>query len=136
MNTYFVLNKKDRLGTIQPRPFQLVLAEMKRQEIEEAKLKQTANLKHENLLNPTRKENGLNELSTPINSKSTESEEIPFSVKTNNNENIPLDLVQNSLLKPLVNNDQIIKPLEHINESSQSVKSLQGQSRSRTCELL
>ena len=45
MNTYFVLNKKDRSGTIQLRPFEIVLKEMRKEEIEEAKLKQRNNLK-------------------------------------------------------------------------------------------
>ena len=40
IKTYFVLNKKDRSGNIQSRPFQQVLEEMKRQEIEEIKAKQ------------------------------------------------------------------------------------------------
>lgn len=138
MNAYFVLNKKDRSGTVQSRPFQHVLAEMKRHEIEEAKLRQTANLKHESLLKSTIKENGTNELSTPISSKVTETEEIPTLTKTDDsNHNGVLHLVQNVLSKPVINNDhQPIRTSEKISESHPSAKSLQGQSRSRTCELL
>ena len=45
IGTYFILNKRDRSGKGQPRPFQVVLDGMKRQETEEAKLKQSNSLK-------------------------------------------------------------------------------------------
>jgi len=123
LNTYFVLNKKDRSGITQSRPFQTVLAEMKRQEIEEAKLKQSANLKRESLQNSSVKENGFSQLTTTTNSKSIKFDEVSSPVKINNDENVSLHLVQNSLPKPIINNDQ-------------TIKSLQGRPRSRTCELL
>ncbi|CAF3149719.1 unnamed protein product [Rotaria socialis] len=43
--TYFILNKKDRSGKVIQRPFQSILSQMKREETEEAKLKQTNSLK-------------------------------------------------------------------------------------------
>lgn len=43
--TYFILNKKDRAGKGQVRPFHAVLEAMKKQETEEAKLKQSSSLK-------------------------------------------------------------------------------------------
>jgi len=49
--TYFILNKKDRSGKIQSRPFQAVLEAMKKQETEEAKLKQSSSLKGGNIQN-------------------------------------------------------------------------------------
>ncbi len=51
MATYFILNKKDRSGKIQSRPFQAVLDSMKKQETEEAKLKQSSSLKGGNIQN-------------------------------------------------------------------------------------
>ncbi|CAF1069591.1 unnamed protein product [Rotaria magnacalcarata] len=45
VTTFFILNKKDRNGKVIQRPFQSILKEMKRQETEEAKLKQTNSLK-------------------------------------------------------------------------------------------
>jgi hypothetical protein len=45
ITTYFILNKRDRVGKAQARPYQLILEEMKREDIEKAKLKQSSSLK-------------------------------------------------------------------------------------------
>ena len=61
ITTYFILNKKDRAGKVIPRPFQTVLEEMKREDTEKAKMKQTSSLKGTNAGAPaaaTVKENG------------------------------------------------------------------------------
>jgi hypothetical protein len=133
INTYFVLNKKDRLGIVQSRPFHLVLQEIKRQEIEDAKLKQSANLKDRNVPNHSPKENGFNHSTSPINSKSIESVEIPM--KINNDEDLTLDSIQNSLTTSKRNTDRSIKTSEMMSDTRHSTKSLKRRPRSRTCEL-
>lgn len=50
--TFFILNKKDRTGKVQTRPFQVVLDTMKKQETEEAKIKQSSSLKGGGAQNP------------------------------------------------------------------------------------
>ena len=64
--TYFILNKKDRTGKVAPRPFHAVLEEMKKQETEKAKMKQSSSLKGTNAGTPgtTVTENG-NHLAPP-----------------------------------------------------------------------
>ncbi len=131
MNTYFVLNKKDRLGTMQSRLFHLVLAEMKRKEIE--KIKESATLKHESVENSSPIENGFDQLINPDNSKSTE---IPLSVQIDNVENGELHFAQKSTLEHKFSTDQSTKTSEVISHPRHSIKSFQRQSHSRTCELL
>jgi hypothetical protein len=104
MNTYFVLNKKDRSGNNQLRPFKVVFQEMKRQEIEEAKKKQWTNFRSENQQHSLPIENGFDHSKT-------------LTVETEINGR----------------DDQSVKPSE---VTTHSTKSLQVQSRSRTCELL
>ena len=50
--TYFILSKKDRTGKAQVRPFHAILDAMKKQETEEAKLKQSSSLKGAYALTP------------------------------------------------------------------------------------
>jgi len=136
MNTYFVLYKKDRLGAPRSRPYHLVLEEMKRQEIEDAKLKQSIYVKHESIRNPPLKENGLNQLITPMNTKSTESVQTASPVNINNGKDVSLRFTRISPSKPKISNDQPIKTSELISDPSHSMISMQRRSRSRTCELL
>ena len=53
ITTYFVLNKKDRSGKVITRPFQIILEEMKRQDTEKAKMKQSSSLKGATIPTPT-----------------------------------------------------------------------------------
>jgi len=122
MNTYFVLNKKDRSGYNQLRPFKVVLQEMKRQEIEEAKKKQLTNFRSENQQHSLPIENGFDHSTT-----------LTVETKINGRDDNAIQFVRNSLSKPMMNDDQSVKPSE---VTTHSTKSLQVQSRSRTCELL
>ena len=140
-NTYFVLNRKDRLGNIQSRPFQIALEEMKRQENEETKVKQSTTVKNEDVQNrlpSVQEENGSVQLFPKQNSNAipTKSVEIPIVGKMDNSNNTALHFIRNSLLKNKINNDQSTKPSEVGSEPSDPMKPLHGQSRSRTCELL
>jgi hypothetical protein len=132
MTTYFVLNKKDRSGNIQPRPFQPVFEELKRQETEEAKLRQSNLLKGGNLLNP------LMQLFTSNTSKSmpTESVDISVPTKINNDGSIASASARNSAPQNKIINEQATKASEVVSESHQVLKSFQRQTRSRTCQLL
>jgi hypothetical protein len=132
MNTYFVLYKKDRLGATRSRPYHLVLKEMKRQEIEDAKIKQSTSLKRESIQNPPLKENGFNRSMIPT----TESIEISSPVNIDNGEYKSFNFIRNSLSKPKSSNDQQINTSELIGDPRYSKKSQRKQSRSRTCELI
>jgi hypothetical protein len=132
MNTYFILYKKDRLGAIRSRPYHLVLEEMKRQEIEDTKIKQSTSLKRESIQNLPLKENGFNRSMIPT----TESIEISSPVNIDNVEDVSFNFIQNSLSKPKSSNAQQINTSELISDSRHSTKSQRKQSRSRTCELL
>lgn len=135
IKTYFVLNKKDRSGNIQSRPFQQVLEEMKRQEIEEIKAKQLTNLKNEYAQNrppSAPKSNGITPGLSENNIKPI-SVEIPVSAKVNDRVDAASHLVRNSISKSKINNDQPTKPSEDVGKSK---KSIQRQSQSRTCQLL
>jgi hypothetical protein len=126
MSTYFVLNKKDRSGAMQSRPFQLALKETREQELEEAKIKQRNNLK----------ENGLHHSSTSDRFKSIESDQILLPIKINQKEDIALNLTRKSLPARQFSHDQLLKPSKVISEPGNSIKLLQGQSQSRACEIL
>jgi hypothetical protein len=128
MNTYFVLNKKDRSGINQSRPFQVVLREMKRQEIHEAKKKQSKSLKGENQQNPLPIKNGFDHSNMQNTSKPTE----PVKTEQNNRDDNAIEFGRNSLSKPMMNHDQPVRPSD---VTTHSIKSFQSQSRSRTCEL-
>jgi hypothetical protein len=141
MTTYFVLNKKDRSGNIQPRPFQPVFEELKRQETEEAKLRQSNLLKGGNLLNLVPllpKDNPLMQLFTSNTSKSmpTESVDISVPTKINNDGSIASASARNSAPQNKIINEQATKASEVVSESHQVLKSFQRQTRSRTCQLL
>ncbi|CAF1441756.1 unnamed protein product, partial [Rotaria sordida] len=140
MNTYFVLNKKDRSENIQIGPFHHVFEEMKRQEIEETKLKQTTIVKSAKIddsLPLTSKSNGFLQSLSASNSISrlAGSVELTVSNKINNN-HIISHLAENSITNPRIDNNQSSKMHETTNEPRQSIKSFQGRLRSRTCELL
>ena len=140
MSTYFVLNKKDRSGNILSRPYKHVLEEMKRQETEEAKLKQTTMLKGGNLLNfipSIPKDSSIMHLFNSDNTKSQRiiSDEGSSLTLNHNDEDVVLPYLRNSVPENIITNTQV-KSTEGVSESRRSLKSLQRQSRSRTCQLL
>ncbi|CAF1609506.1 unnamed protein product, partial [Rotaria sordida] len=140
MNTYFVLNKKDRSENIQIGPFHHVFEEMKRQEIEETKLKQTTIVKSAKIddsLPLTSKSNGFLQSLSASNSISrlAGSVELTVSNKINNN-HIISHLAENSITNPRIDNNQSSKMHETANEPRQSIKSFQGRLRSRTSSMI
>jgi hypothetical protein len=142
--TYFILNKKDRTGKSFPRPFQIVLDEMKRQETEDAKKKQSNSLKGGNELSPPSpapKENGLVEARPSSPAPSTENPtparpiEVPVPVKIIPKEEVTAH-TQTSITKTTIIDDQPMKSSGVISEPRDSTKSFNRQSQSRACELL
>lgn len=136
ISTFFVLNKKDRSGNVQSRPFHQVYEEIKRQDTEDAKLKQANNLKGGNILNllpDIPKDNVFMQLFTSNNAKSVDS---PIPPKTDTTEESTLPLVRQSVPNNVVINEVVLKPDEGVSEPHRPVKSHQRQSRSRTCQLL
>jgi hypothetical protein len=141
ITTYFVLNKKDRSGKTQSRLFNDVLEEMKRQESEGTKAKQPANLKGEDVQDRPRSEpieDSFIQLLSKNKSKliTAESVETSVSAKQNNDKNVALLLIKNSLSERKVSSDQSTKPSERVSKPRDSMQLLQERSRSRTCELL
>jgi hypothetical protein len=160
--TYFILNKKDRAGKAYVRPFQAVLEEMKRQDTEAAKMKQSSSLKGGNIQNPLppppppvaaappppppAKENGVVQppppAPAPVHQNDprlmrTESLEIPVPVKMHRNEDLASNLIQNPLLKTKINERQPMEAPEMMGGEYDSPKSYNTQlQRSRACELL
>ncbi|CAF3366353.1 unnamed protein product [Rotaria sp. Silwood1] len=140
-NTYFVLNKKDRSGSIQIRPFHQVFEQMKRQEAEENQSKQLRipkSVKIDDSLLCTSKSNGFTQsLTTSTNSisRSTGSDEFTVSTRINNNGIVPHH-TENSISNTRISNNQPLRIHEVASEPRQSMKSFQGRLRSRTCELL
>ncbi len=141
ITTYFVLNKKDRSGKTQSRLFNDVLEEMKRQESEGTKSKQPTNLKGEDVQDRPRSEpieDSFIQLLSKNKSKliTAESVETSVSAKQNNDKNVALLLIKNSLSERKVSSDQSTKPSERVSKPRDSMQLLQERSRSRTCELL
>jgi len=141
ITTYFVLNKKDRSGKIQSRLFHDVLAEMKRQGSESTKAKQPTDLKGEDVQDrpPSEPiENTLIQLLSKNNSRlmTAESFETSVSVKQNNDKDVALHLIKNSLSERKVRSDPSTKPSERVSKPRDSMQILQERSRSRTCEIL
>ncbi|CAF4524194.1 unnamed protein product, partial [Rotaria sp. Silwood2] len=139
-STYFVLNKKDRSGNIQIRPFHQVFEEMKRQEAEENRSKQSKISKSvtiDDSLPFTSKSNGFNQSLHSNNSisRSTGSVELTASTRINNND-VVSHLTENSIPNTRISNNQPLKMYEAASEPPESIKSFQGRLRSRTCELL
>jgi hypothetical protein len=140
--TYFILNKKDRTGKVFPRPFQAVLDEMKRQENEDAKKKQSNSLKGGNEQSPPSpvpKENGIAEAPPPPvpveNPAPARPIETSAPVKIIPKEEITTH-TQTSITKTTIIDDQPMKSSGMISEPRDSTKSFNRQSQSRTCELL
>ncbi len=129
MSTYFVLNKKDRSGLSHLRPFQIALKEMKQQEIEEAKRKQSTSLKAEKHRHSVPVQNGFDHHSTNNTPKSTPQME----TKINNHNDSSIQFVQTSISKPSVYRDQSTRPSDSTSHPS---KSREARSHSRTCELI
>jgi hypothetical protein len=146
ITTYFILNKKDRAGKAQPRPFQAVLEAMRRQETEEAKLKQSSSLKGGTVQNPppqpaaavappAPKENGFIQVppQSSVNITPTETIEIPVPMKIHHEEHEVIHHVQ----KPKIIQNQPIKTSDVMSEQQDSARTYNGQqSRSKACELL
>jgi hypothetical protein len=138
-NTYFVLNKKDRAGNLQSRPFQIILEQMKRQEKYEAKLKQANSLTGGQTEDSLRsKDNGSATHSTSIQTKdvTAASTKSTGSEKVNNDVDATSNLVYDALTKSKMTNGQSIKKAEMSPEFQIVDKSLHGQLRSRACTLI
>ncbi|CAF1102878.1 unnamed protein product [Rotaria sp. Silwood1] len=142
ITTYFVLNKKDRSGKVVSRPFQAVLADMKRQDAEDAKLKQSSTLKGitaKSSNQPIPKENGFIQIpQTQIitNTMPTETNVEQTPVITKKNEDPTAQLMQQTLAKPTFDDDQSLKTAETLSEHNNSSKFFNRPQRSRACELL
>ncbi|CAF3732377.1 unnamed protein product [Rotaria sp. Silwood1] len=142
ITTYFVLNKKDRSGKVVQRPFQAVLADMKRQDAEDAKLKQSSTLKGitaKSSNQPIPKENGFIQIpQTQIitNTMPTETNVEQTPVITKKNEDPTAQLMQQTLAKPTFDDDQSLKTAETLSEHNNSSKFFNRPQRSRACELL
>lgn len=160
--TYFILNKKDRTGKGQVRPFHAVLEAMKKQETEEAKLKQSSSLKAGIIQNlppipppqptvaaipvPVSRENGYVEpvpppapVQAPVyrNDGRSESIGIPAPVKPTRYEEPPAGYAQNSMVKNKYPDENQMRPSEMMSGQYDSPKSHNRQmERSRACELL
>jgi len=137
---------------------------MKRQDTEAAKMKQSSSLKGGNIQTPLPpppppvaaappppqppppKENGVVQPPPPAPAPvlqndprlmRTESLEIPVPVKTNRNEDLASNLIQNPLLKTKINERQSMPAPEMMGGEYDSPKSYNAQlQRSRACELL
>ena len=159
ITTYFILNKKDRAGKGQQRPFQAVLEAMKKQETEEAKIKQSANLKGGNITipspipTPAPRENGHPQPPPSLQPQPpppphveqhvapTQSVEIPVPVKTVRNDVVPPTYAPNPAARPTTNEEQYMRQSDFTNEQNDPAKSYnrqqqQQQQQSKTCELL
>lgn len=161
--TYFILNKKDRTGKSQPRPFHAVLEQMKKQETEEAKLKQSSSLKGGNILTPPPpmtpvatsppppKENGYGEhippppasVSAPQNTDYSSSTptpiEIPVPMKTIRHDESSSGFNQNSTMRAKMSNEHPMHPGDAMSDPYDPNKAYERQlqlQRSRACTLL
>ncbi|CAF3126355.1 unnamed protein product [Rotaria sp. Silwood2] len=142
VTTYFILNKKDRSGKVISRPFQAILADMKRQDAEEAKLKQSSSLKGttaQNSSQPIPKENGFIQSSqskNDSNSLPTESNLVQIPTTINKDEDPTTHFMQRSLAKAKLGDEQSLKTAETISEQNNASKLFSRPQRSRACELL
>ncbi|CAF1080242.1 unnamed protein product [Rotaria sordida] len=142
VTTYFILNKKDRTGKIIVRPFQAVLIDMKRQDAEEAKIKQSMNLKNasiQNIVQPVPKENGIiqpPQTQNDTNFMPIESNTIPTPAIIHKDVDPTAHFVQRSLIKPKLADEQSLKAAESIIEQNNSSKLFHRPHRSRACDLL
>jgi hypothetical protein len=163
ITTYFILNRKDRAGKGQPRPFHAVLEQMKKQETEEAKIKQSSSLKGGIIANlppvaapapppvvalPPR-ENGYAEPAPPpaqaqpaanrndARYMSGESIEIPVPAKPVRYEEAPTGHAQNSMPKNKYPDEQYARQSEMMSGQYDPGKSYNRHvERSRACEIL
>ncbi len=159
ITTYFILNKKDRTGKGQVRPFQLVLEAMKKKETEEAKVKQSSSLKGGTIPNPAPtmhpvvppKENGFIEFPPPPaaapapiptqvmvqHAMPAAPMEIPLPVKPIRYEDVSASHIQNSITKNKIPDEHQMRTSEMMSEQYDSTKPSNRQlQRSRACELL
>lgn len=154
MPTFFVLTKKDRAGKVMTRPFHAILEEMKRQETEEAKLKQSSSIKGTQMSKANQqvpKENGVARQPPPAavaapppppaptqNHKNSATIEpipiVPPPVITIKDDD-PADIL-NASMKANNSDDQSLKSPEIISVQNNSTKLFNRQPRSRACEIL
>ena len=143
ISTYFILNKRDRSGKVVPRPFQAVLDEMKRQETETAKLKQSSSLKGSNAPDsaaapppppalPPVKET---EIAPPPVPKQV-SIEMPALNKADSIDDDGVYLARDSVVKARPSNGTYGCPFESMSEQRESTATNNSHMRSKTCELL
>ena len=160
--TYFILSKKDRTGKAQARPFHAVLEGMKKQETEEAKLKQSSSLKGGNILTPPlpttsaatspppSKENGFAEhIPPPVTPASVPQNvgygtppapiEIPVPMKNVRHDESSSGFTQNSMMRTKMSNEHPMHPAETMSDPYDPNKAYERQlqlQRSRACVLL
>lgn len=126
MNTYFVLNKKDRLGNSPKHPFHLVLEQRKNQELKEAKQRQSDGFKDAQR-NSLIKEDGFHLSNhTPI-SKSTEFTLVSSRTDVMNSEHEKSQYVQTNFSK------SVHQPTN--NSQTHALKPCPVLSNSKTCTL-
>lgn len=128
ISTYFVLNKRDRTGKPVQRPFQAVLEEVKRQETEKAKMKQSSNLKRAASTNePTIEENrSTTTATTTTTTPHPDSLVVPSIVKGKLDENQP----NNSIVDPTIHN--LLSKVE----TADSKTVLNRPMRSKACSII
>lgn len=138
MTTFFVLNKRDRNGKLMQRPFITILNEMKKQEAEEAKLKQTNSLKGGGRSSSTSKPRDSVVGPVPVpegHEKPAAAENHPPVAVVKIEEPTPPP-TQETIIDGKNFDDQSLQTNETISERNQSTKILGRPIRSRACELL
>jgi hypothetical protein len=144
ITTYFILGKKDRAGKAQIRPFQAVLEAMKKQETEEAKIKQSTSLKGgipQNLPPPPAPApapvaNGFVQPPPQMepNSMPTESVDMTAAGRMVRNDGMSANPAQNPAMRSsemLIDQNNLAKSY-----NQQQYPQQQQQPQSKTCELL
>jgi hypothetical protein len=145
ITTYFILGKKDRAGKSQSRPFQAVLEAMKKQETEEAKIKQSTSLKGGLVQNlppppaPAPVANGFAQPSPQMdpNSMPTESVDMSAAGRMVRNDGMSANPGQNPAMRSsemLVDQNNLAKSYNQQQYPQQQQQ--QQQAQSKTCELL
>ena len=142
ITTYFILNKRDRSGKSMQRPFNTVLEEMKRQDTERAKIKQSSSLKGGSEPNQaaatappmvTITENEAPRLPAPMRESVQMS--VPMKTTESDENGSSLDH-RTSTVQTRVSNDPSVKTFQTINEQNDPTVIFGRQSRSKTCDLL
>ena len=134
ISTYFILNKRDRSGKAIARPFQTVLDDMKRQETETAKLKQSTSLKgtHVPAAQPALSSVNENDIVPPSSLPKQVSIDVPMSNKRDS----IVDFAHDSMSKARQSDGPFACPFESMSEQRESTATTNSHMRSKTCNLL